>query len=103
MNKTFMGLAFTMLLLAGCEEPRQYEKMEGEVIGTYSSSGRYGTSFYIKVSYPISDGKFVVDGVYVGDNEKALDEYDIHEKVDVFVDEDGIGEITKKLVDKNKK
>jgi hypothetical protein len=94
MNKIFVCIALAITLLAGCGESQQYEKVAGEVISKHITGGRYSDIYYIVVSYPSGGGKFTIDDIDVGDKTN-YDNYNVKDKVTVYVNENGIGEITK--------
>jgi hypothetical protein len=94
MKRIIAGIALIMLLLAGCsqEPPQKYDKATGEVVGKMVSGSRYGDSYYITVSYPIGS-KFAIDKLNVG--KSVYDSLAVKDKVTVYVNDKGVGEITK--------
>ena len=94
MKKIMLGISLIVLLLAGCgEPPEEYVKTKGEVIGKHISGGRHGDFYYIEVSYPIRDGKFSIDSIYVEKEEYS--DFHIKDVVTVYGNKDGIGGIVK--------
>lgn len=91
MRKVIIGLALA-ILLSGCE-PDIYTKGEGQVVGKDVSGGRGGSSYYIKVAYPLSDGKFTVGYFYLP--KETYESYNVGDKVIVYGNKDGIGGVTK--------
>ena len=80
--------------LVGCsqEPPEQFRKTSGEVVDKDSSGGR-STSYYVEVSYPVSNGKFAIDQCYV--DKELYNDIQLKDKVTVYVNKKGIGEVTK--------
>lgn len=93
MKKLFLIISLIILpLLTSCE-PQQYTKTSGEVVGKSVTGGRYGDSYYISVSYPMSNGKFAIDDSNV--DKEDFDSYHINDKVTIYVNDNGIGLISK--------
>jgi hypothetical protein len=98
MRKTFIGIALAMTLLAGCSEsePQEpYSKTDGEVVGKDTSSSRYGSSYYLYISYPKGEnGKFGIDKISV--EKEEFNNTKEKDKVTVYANKEGIGAVTKK-------
>jgi hypothetical protein len=93
MKKLFACITLVVILLTGCSEPEEYTRSKGEIIGKHISSGRYGNSYYIEVSYPVRDGKFGIDNISV--ERDVYDSYHIKDEVTVYGNKEGIGGIVK--------
>lgn len=89
----FVGLMM-LVSLVGCSEepPEQFKKTSGEVVDKDTSGGR-STSYFVEVSYPVSNGKFAIDSCYV--DKELYNNIQIKDKVTVYVNKKGIGEVTK--------
>lgn len=98
MKKLLLTLLMVTLILTGCIEespPEEYIKTTGEVTGSISESGRFGTNYYVQVSYQINSKKYGIDKVFIGNDKNQLDDYKPKDKVTVYFNENGVGSIVK--------
>lgn len=91
--KKLLLIILLIPMLCSCQ-PVSYVKVNGEVVGKEISGGKYGDSYYINISYPISGGKFAIDSYNVQDKD-IYNDFHLKDKVTVYANEDGIGEILK--------
>lgn len=98
MKKLLLALLMVALILTGCikeSTPEEYIKTTGEVTNKISESGRFGTNYYVQVSYKVNSERYRIDKVFIGNDKNMLEDYKLKDEVTVYVNRKGIGSIVK--------
>ena len=89
-----IGVILGALLLSACNEQQQYDKTNGEVTSKNIVKDRFSDRYYVTVSYTMGENnKFSIDDCRVV--KEVFDSLNIGDKVTVYANENGVGEILK--------